>query len=339
MSQAEDRTPDPAEGDPPRTTVAPAQQTPSRRTLPRQVLEWFTRSEALDEVRGTLDAEARVASFKRHAAAALEVGQRILRPIEPIQGNGALVALEAFIQATFWSLAAIAGSPANSRAEAWNRLDAVGVPQKDLELLARVFVANDRVRGELSDTELSVSLKGFEELATRLVRTVHEPDTRLKALRAQRGLRSGVAALLVCIAAGYGIYRASRGVDLASVATWRASSTLDGCTPEAHKCQGKPFSAFFHTKDEDSPWLEYDFDGRRRISRVVVQNRRDCCKERAIPLLVEVSDDRKTWRKVAERKNEFDEVTLSFAPTSARYLRLRVPKTTALHLHSVRIYR
>ncbi|MEZ4370315.1 MAG: discoidin domain-containing protein [Polyangiaceae bacterium] len=303
-------------------------------------MQWFTRSDELAKTQAALAQEGPVADFKRRAAAALEVGERILRPIEPLQGGSELLALEAFTQAVFWSIAAISGGAPASRAEAWSELPETDRGTlKEAETLAEVFAADDATRGELSKAAAQAHAGQFAALARRLVSRVHVPNQRLIALRAQRGLRCGVVAVIVTATGSYGLYVASRGPNLANTAKWTASSTLDNCTPDEHKCRGKAFTPFFHTNEENSPWLEYDFGARRRVSKVVVENRKDCCKERATPLLIETSDDRKTWTKVAEQRKPFDDVTLTFAPTSARYLRLRVPRKSALHFESVKIYR
>ncbi|MCA9647042.1 MAG: discoidin domain-containing protein [Polyangiaceae bacterium] len=306
----------------------------------RRFVQWFTRSDALAQAQVTLREEGPAREYKRRAAAALEVGERILRPIEPLQGGAELLALEAFSQAVFWSVSAIHRSAPASRAEAWALLpETARAALKAPDAVGEVFAADDTARGELSDAAVREHLGQFATLARELVSRVHGPDQHLEALRAQRALRSGVIAVMVTVAGAYGIYVASRGPNLATTASWKASSTLDNCTPEQHKCRGKAFKPFFHTQEEASPWLEYDFGARRRVSKVVVENRKDCCKGRAAPLLVEISDDRKTWTKVAEHRDTFDDVTLTFAPTSGRYLRLRVPKKTALHFESVKIYR
>jgi hypothetical protein len=68
-----------------------------------------------------------------------------------------------------------------------------------------------------------------------------------------------------------------------------------------------------------------------------VTNRDDCCLERAVPLVVEVSDDRKKWRTVARRADSFREWEGKFAPLKARYVRLRVDRHSILHLAKVSV--
>ncbi|MBK7858080.1 MAG: discoidin domain-containing protein [Archangiaceae bacterium] len=127
--------------------------------------------------------------------------------------------------------------------------------------------------------------------------------------------------------------------DLARNASWRTSSTFAVCQPAAHSCASAPTDIFFHTQEEDSPWLELDLKEPRTFSEVRVVNRSDCCAERAQPLVVELSDDAKQWREVARHDQVFSLWSARFASQTARYVRLRVPRKTAFHLVSVQVYR
>jgi hypothetical protein len=89
----------------------------------------------------------------------------------------------------------------------------------------------------------------------------------------------------------------------------------------------------FHTDLQWRPWVEWDLGQPTRLHEVVVSNRSDCCDERALPLVVEVSDDRTRWTEVARRTEAFcRNLTIPFNETSARYLRLRVDRESFLHL-------
>jgi hypothetical protein len=147
-----------------------------------------------------------------------------------------------------------------------------------------------------------------------------------------------VTFLIALIAARVGIQRAIRGADLALDKRWHASSKAFDCHPKTNECGGAQTNIFFHTQEEDSPWVEYDLGAPQKLARVHVTNRDDCCGERATPLLVEVSDDDKTWRGVAKQTETFRDVDIKFTPVTARYLRLRVEKRTAMHLGGVSIH-
>ena len=104
-------------------------------------------------------------------------------------------------------------------------------------------------------------------------------------------------------------------------------------------CGGARLNIFFHTTTEPSPWIEIDLLEPTSISKVLVVNRDDCCEERAVPLLVEVAGDDRLFTQVARETAAFDEVELTFPPTTARYVRLRVNQHSALHLVRTSVYR
>jgi len=109
------------------------------------------------------------------------------------------------------------------------------------------------------------------------------------------------------------------------------------CHPERNECLGASTSIRFHTNEENNPWAEYDLGAVRPISEVLVRNRSDFGSERAVPLVVEVSDDRNKWREVAKREKDFDTWKASVKGTSTRYVRVRVTRRTILHLEGVEI--
>jgi hypothetical protein len=94
----------------------------------------------------------------------------------------------------------------------------------------------------------------------------------------------------------------------------------------------------FHTSEERNPWFEIDLGEIKPVRRLTVKNRADSNGERAVPLIAELSNDRSNWQVVARRDSPFTVWEPSFAPTKARYLRLRVPRLTFLHLEQVKVY-
>lgn len=126
--------------------------------------------------------------------------------------------------------------------------------------------------------------------------------------------------------------------DLASGKKWTASSQRDNWA-ESGKITDEPgIQILFHTKEDDSPWFVIDLEKPVSIASVDVLNRQDCCGERAVPLLVELSDDAKTWREVARRDEPFTAWKASFPAQDARYVRLRAPRKTYLHLQKIGIH-
>jgi len=93
----------------------------------------------------------------------------------------------------------------------------------------------------------------------------------------------------------------------------------------------------FHTDDQDNPWVEVDLGSVKTIRRIEVNNRTDCCSDRAIPAVVEVSVDRTKWTQVGRREDEFRSWAIKFQPRSARYVKVSVPRRTTFHLKSVAV--
>jgi uncharacterized membrane protein len=127
--------------------------------------------------------------------------------------------------------------------------------------------------------------------------------------------------------------------DFAARAHWRVSSVLPGfdyaASGTSQRWSGAGFGTFFHTQQEDSPWIDFDLGSVVTLHRFSITNRVDCCQERAIPLVVETSTDDKTWREVARRAIPFTKWIDAFPPDPVRYVRLRVPHPSMLHLGPV----
>jgi hypothetical protein len=113
---------------------------------------------------------------------------------------------------------------------------------------------------------------------------------------------------------------------------WTASSKAYDCHPKDMECGGARSAMFFHTQEEEKPWIVLDMGAPQSFSRLEVVNREDCCADRAVPLVVEVSDDNQKWTEIARRTDQFREWETTFKPTTARYVRLRVDRRTSFHL-------
>ena len=125
------------------------------------------------------------------------------------------------------------------------------------------------------------------------------------------------------------------GRDLAAGKPWTASSAWVSCIPEKRNCGGLRSGVFFHTNMEHEPWLRIDLGAEHELQRVELNNRLDCCQERAVPLIVELSKDGTSFRTVARRDEVFEVWRAKFPPERARYVRIRVQRYSALHLERV----
>ncbi len=182
------------------------------------------------------------------------------------------------------------------------------------------------------------------QLLERAIRATLADESGVAAisrLRTHARVRlGGVFALLVSVIVG-GIfaahgYRAWR--DLARGKPWSTSSSAMTCEPARHRCGTASTDILFHTKEEDNPWFQVDLGAARRITKVEIRNRRDCCPDRAIPLVVETSLDGAQWIEVGRRTDSFFEWTAQFPPREARFVRARALRVTILHLRGLRVW-
>jgi hypothetical protein len=160
--------------------------------------------------------------------------------------------------------------------------------------------------------------------------------------RAKRILRIAVPLVLLAVVGVFASLRVSAWVearhDLAAGKPWRASSEWARCDPEQERCGNTSGTRiFFHTNEEQSPWVEFDLGKETAFSKVKVRNRTDCCEERAVPLALEISHDREKWTQIARKKNPFRSWTADVGHKRARYVRARLLGTAFFHLESVMV--
>jgi len=119
----------------------------------------------------------------------------------------------------------------------------------------------------------------------------------------------------------------------------RVSSSLSReFEPPARLVDGIRTELGFHTKRENRPFAVIDLGAVKSFRRVVVYNRTDCCFARAVPLMVEVSEDDKEYLPLAERTEVFERWEAATPHAKGRYVRLRLDREDMLHLNEVEIY-
>jgi F5/8 type C domain len=205
------------------------------------------------------------------------------------------------------------------------------------DLLGKSFPAFAEL-GPDQQTALAARLHAF---ANRLIEPLAVPQRaqeRAWVLRFQLLL----ATLIVLVGLGF-IGKALKDrhdltLDLAPSASWKASSQHAECSCQSpeQSCEACP-NFFFHTLDDKQPSIVFDLHRVQALSAVVVENRRDCCAERSVPLVVQVSADQKHWKTVATRKNQFDTWRADFPTEEARWVKLYVARRDYLHLARVRL--
>ena len=182
-----------------------------------------------------------------------------------------------------------------------------------------------------------------------LMGSLNGDDEEVARLKKLRWIRLGtVAAVVLCLlgitAANYENRR--RGPNIALNRPTKASSTYPTeffhcykLSDAAQVVNGKRAMVGVHTTLETNPFVTIDLGTPQSFNEVVVYNRNDCCNDRGLPLAIEVSDDDRNYRVIAEQRNTFLIWTAKNLRARGRYVRLRAAATTYLHLAEVEIYK
>jgi hypothetical protein len=311
----------------------------------RPWLEWLTRRGAL--ARAAQDDARREAErvLLARGGSAVRAADRLLDPPDGSASQPAL-AMSLYREACLWLLAAAqVGSveqglgPLLARAD--QALSALGLARPE-RAVSDALARDAPAFAALSEVEQGERARAAQRWLAGLLEHLELAASELLRLKLERNVRVG-AVLIVAVAAAIAgvvaIGAIRRGPDLAAGKPWRTSSTLAHCQPAQRWCAETRTAIFFHTKEEDAPWLEIDLGSAQRISRVEVTNRSDFGPERAVPLLIELSTDGKNYWPAASRVAVFEQWDATFAPRQARYVRLTVQRRTVFHLERVSVRR
>jgi hypothetical protein len=293
------------------------------------------------------------------------LAERTFRPSEALPFPGAdAVACELSREAIYWALLAMrervaTGAQSPSQAEsagpepiALLTLWAETAPEL-LQQAAEGSAEAERLRTEL----LGKSFAEFAELdaerqadaaqslhafAERLIEPLSVPqraEERAWVNRIQVLISVVVVLVVLAVFAVNALKKhAEESSDLARSASWQTSSSGPECSCKspAQSCAECP-NFFFCTAEQRHASIVFDLHRVQSISTIEVENRRDCCSERALPLVVQVSSDQKDWKTVATRKRDFDTWRETFPTEQARWVKLYVGKRNFLHLARVRL--
>jgi hypothetical protein len=320
----------------------------------RLVWEWLWRSRALDAARRAAAEAAPARELWRRSRLAAELAERALEPDVPLaDGPAHVLAISLYREAAYWALTVRRRREASEARSLGELLSAdaeglrvTGLSEIDLARVRAVLAEQTFV--ERADIEHSRQIADAE-LSRRFVNALLEesgpasaPRQAVARVHRQRALRT-VAVLMVLavlmICGWLAIVRALRGPDLALGKTWSISSQWAVCHPEWRKCGDQHTRVFFHTKHQKQPWFLLDLGSGTTVGRVEVENRDDCCQDQAVPLVVEVSDDKRNFREIARRNTPFGTWHATFPPVQARFVRLRVDGRAYFHLSRVSVRR
>jgi F5/8 type C domain len=311
-------------------------------TSPTSAASWFTRAgDWIFRISAMRAARARLVASTETRQRALdqakilvEVARRVAEPVEALpRGHRPAVLVALYRDAIYWVLAADHSGDDNppDLVTLWG-----GASPERLLKAAGTAAALATVRSALVDHSMSGAL-AISEQDVALVRAFVEfllwdldaPDRAIDRVHVQRWTRTLFVAAGVLVVA-FGVRTLVRGPNLASAKVFKTSTALPECTAP-NKCG----DILLHTQNQDNPWADFDLGAVKPVRQVEVTNRSDCCGERIIPLIIEISIDDKVWTQVARRDTEFAVWAANFPKQRARYVRLRVPRTTVLNLDDV----
>ena len=199
----------------------------------------------------------------------------------------------------------------------------------------------ERGLDEVPPGEVAPFLSVAREAHRRALETLETDVREEQSLARRQQLALGTFVVTICLVAsivGRVMMIHAAPVDLAAGRPFTQSSVWAVCHPEQNECGRFPTRVLFHTLSERSPWFQIDLGAPTSFSSATIVNRQDMGMPLAVPLVVEVSDDGKTFREVARRNEVFSIWEATFAPQTARYFRARVDRLSTLHLESVRVH-
>jgi len=330
--------------EPPRSTEPPraAGRGPSK-SLGKRVVDWVLARNELAQARADaaqFTVEQR--EFLRRAKVALELGELAFAPGNAVRsGSAAPLAANLFRQAMYWALLLHRpkGAPLSPE-QLWAEADpslvrSVAGSEGELAYFTVAMRSSFIELADGTDEAQRASAIRLRGAANRLVATAQRVLWRLEWAKLKRLVRVGIAVLIPLLAI---VWIWPKKVDLGKGAPWRVSSIGTECHPEKSECGGVTTKILFHTLLESNPWFEYDFGSPVSFSSLEIQNRSDFGPDRAVPLVVEVSNDDKSFKEVVRQPDSFTTWSPHFPTQRARYLRLRVARDSILHLESIKVH-
>jgi hypothetical protein len=260
-----------------------------------------------------------------------EAARRVDEPLDLLpSGDATIVSALLWQRAATWAAAAAGAFPDGARGEeVRDLLERIAGGSESFAFVETLMKA-EVARPDAQAFDITPHLATLKTFSEKLIDELERPARaeRRKHMVKRWRLVAGLAAVaaLIWVIAGW-----TRPPDLVPSARRAASS-------EYYPCSTSPCGdALFHTVLEKNPWVSYDFGAQKELHGIDVRNRMDCCGERAVPLVVETSNDARHWTQQART----DELFVTWSPKlrgRARYVRLRVARESYLHLSAVSIH-
>ncbi len=334
-------------------TAASSEASPSpsparRPSALRRTVELLLGSERIRRARASLPVLTQdQQTLLSRARLAGELADRTIEPADPWKhGSGTALALDLYRQGIYWAL--LSRDPGLGRpgfGQLWSAsgqaLAALGLPPDELREQGTLLSSEPSfvAHGDMPEPNLRPAAEQARALLQRLLDAQDAPALTLLRLRIARAVR---ISLLLVLAGGLAWFLVTlaipKKVDLAKGKPWTTSSMFYPCDVEKGECGGTKTRIFFHTKEEQNPWFEYDLGAPTHFSSLTIRNRSDCCADRAVPLVVEVSNDRISYRELARQRTTFSVWKPKLEPQVARYVRLRVLRYAYFHLEEFQVH-
>jgi hypothetical protein len=325
---------------------APVPAPEARRPPGNRFIGWLL---VRDELSRAREAAARLTTeqreYVRRARLAFELGELALTPGNAVRsGPTAPLAANLFRQSIYWALLSQNAAQGPAAPEAvWAAADSstlasLSANEAELTQIAAAMRSTFVDLAEGSPEAQRATAELLQRSATRLVKSVQRVLWQLEWAKLKRFVRVLLLAVICVGLLVFGLSVLMNKPDLAKGKPWRTSSIAYECHPDKSECGGATTNILFHTKQEKNPWFEYDFGAPLAFSSLTIRNRSDFGLEVAVPLVVEVSNDDKSFHEVVRRTEAFAVWRPSFPTQHARYLRLRVARESMLHLEAVQVH-
>jgi hypothetical protein len=209
----------------------------------RRVLDWLTLSPQIAKATELEQRDPKPLLFLGRAQRAVRAADRLLDSPHGLDREPEL-ALELYAQAAHW-------------------LGCAGQPDTPDDAVAQLLKEPFHARAERPRDELEDRARDAQHRLREWLERAHDRLSPLSELRVRRAFRLYPALVLLfglIFGAGMLVVRGVRGPDLAASKPWRASSSLFVCNPAARECGGAATAIFFHTREEQDPWVEIDLE-------------------------------------------------------------------------------
>lgn len=307
----------------------------------RRFLDWYLLAPRAREVfahRLDREQKAYVALARGADAVAQVASQESIASGSGVEPRGALLAL--YAETAYWALRAqVPDAARRGHGGLRGLVDRVGDSALEERIGASVMrdlaetllLSHDEIAALDADRWGSV-LERAASVARKLLERAQAPEQAIRSLKAQRVWRIVAVPALCALLIVY--FMSPR--DLARGHVWHVSSAIGG-SPVTGVLKGTDGAFFFHTNSEAEPWIVVDI-GPHTVHKVVLTNRRDCCQERATPLVIEAIGPGSSWRVLARRDEPFTEWAATFPPLVVSQIRVRAQRTTYLHLADIEVF-